>query len=282
MRTTILLSLSAAALAAAPAFAADLPVRSAPPAYAAPLPVFTWTGFYVGVNAGVAFRDQNNSIARSGNFLTPGVLPAGYPAGQASQLFIGGGGNNSSRFEGGAQIGYNFQYGALVYGVEADIDFIARGNRGSRSRGINAQLPVAPFPFATSLAASGGRSGNYIGTVRGRLGYAFDRFLPYITGGLAYGDTRSGGTVSFRGPGVPSNAFTSSGGNSTRIGYALGAGVEYAFTNNITAKAEYLFTDLGHNRRRLYSSAAAPGYTFVSNNRSDRNHQIRVGLNYKF
>ena len=275
MRRILLLSLSAAALAAAPALAADLPYRAAAPAYVAPLPVFTWTGFYVGVNAGVAFRNNNSSIAPGGNFLNPLL----YPPAAAAQLFLGGGSNNRSSFEGGAQVGYNIQYGALVYGVEADIDFIARGNRRGSSRALG-----APFPAGTTLSSNGGRSGNYLGTVRGRIGYAFDRFLPYITGGLAYGDTGNGRSVSFSGPGIPPNAWTSGNGNGnrTRVGYALGAGVEYAFTNNITAKAEYLYTDLGRSGSRVLSYAPAPGYVFVSNNRGDRNHQVRVGVNYKF
>ena len=282
MRKLLLLSLSAAALAAAPALAADLPYRAAAPAYVAPLPVFTWTGFYVGVNVGGAFRNNNSSIAPGGSFLTPGILPAGYAPANAAQLFLGNGSNNRSSFEGGAQIGYNVQYGALVYGVEADIDFISSGSRRGNSKVITALYPVAPFPAAASLSSTGGRSGNYIGTVRGRLGYAFDRFLPYITGGLAYGDTGNSRTVSFGGPGIPVNAFTSGSGNRTRVGYALGAGIEYAFTSNITAKAEYLFTDLGRNGSRTLAFAGAPGYTFISNNRNDRIHQLRVGVNYKF
>ena len=286
MRNLLLLSLStaatAAALAAAPALAADLPYRAAPPAYVAPLPVFTWTGFYVGVNAGGAFRSQRSSISPGGKFLTPGVLPAGYSAAQAGQLVLGSNNNYRTSFEGGVQAGYNFQYGALVYGVEADIDYISRGSRQSSSRAIAAKFPVKPFNFASSLTSTDGRSGNYIGTVRGRLGYAFDRFLPYVTGGLAYGDTGNSRTVSFGGAGIPANAFTSGSGNRTRVGYAVGAGVEYAFTNNITAKAEYLFTDLGRSGSRTLTSAAAPGYTFISTNRNDRIHQVRVGLNYKF
>ena len=282
MRKLLLLSLSAAALAAAPALAADLPYRAAAPAYVAPLPVFTWTGFYVGVNGGGAFRDQRSSVSPGGKFLTPGVPPKGYPAAKVGQLAIGSGSNYRGSFEGGVQAGYNIQYGSLVYGIEADIDYISRGSRRSNSQAIAAKFPGKPFPTASSLTSTEGRSGNYLGTVRGRLGFAFDRFLPYITGGLAYGDSGNSRSVSFGGAGVPANSFTSGSGNRTRVGYALGAGVEYAFTNNITAKAEYLFSDLGRNGSRTLTSAAAPGYTFISNNRNDRIHQVRVGLNYKF
>jgi outer membrane immunogenic protein len=245
------------------ASAADLPSRSAPPV--APVyvpPAFTWTGFYVGVNAGYAWANNNDN-----NF---GVFG------------FNRGGNNGG-FIGGAQVGYNYQFGVgsgFVIGAEADIQWV---DFGGHNRG-------AAFTNAGTTYFFGGRSsGNYLGTVRLRAGYAFDRFLVYATGGLAYGDagrgngiayavTAPGGTLPFGGvnpgPGSVTTAFGSSG-SSTQTGWTLGGGFEYAITPNLTAKAEYLYYNLSHR-----NNALTP---FFAGSRHDNDGNIvRVGLNYKF
>src|SRR5918993_5461375 len=114
MKARILGLLAATALTTAgltAASAADLPVRAAPPPYIAPVPIFTWTGFYAGVNAGWGWRDDDQETV----VLTPG---AGTP-GLAGTLFFPG--NGDGGFTGGAQIGYNYQIGSFVIGAEADI-----------------------------------------------------------------------------------------------------------------------------------------------------------------
>ena len=225
------------------------------------------------------FGNRGASFAPGGNFLTPGAFPVGFPAFGVAQLGNSGRGGNRNGFAGGAQIGYNYQVGSLVYGVEADLDFLS-----GRGRKTGTVALGAPFAAGTTLTTSGGGGGSYIGTVRGRLGVAFDRFLPYVTGGLAYGNTRNGSTVAIGPAGVSggTDRFTSGSSSNVKFGYALGAGLEYAITNNITVKGEYLYTDLGGRKSRTLTSASAPGYTFVTNRDGGRNQQVRVGLNYKF
>ena len=282
IKNVLLAAPVAALLCAGSALAADLPQRGQAPAFApAPLPLFTWTGFYAGVNAGAGFGNRGARFAPGGNFLIPGAFPAGYPAAATAQLGGNGGGGNRNGFAGGGQIGYNYQVGSLVYGIEADLDFLS-----GRGRKTNTVALGAPFAAGTTLTTSSGGGSTYIGTVRGRFGIAYDRFLPYITGGLAYGNTRNSSKVVIAPGGVSgignASAFTSGSSDNVKFGYALGAGLEYAITNNFTVKGEYLYTDLGGRRSRTLTSGTAPGYTFVTNRDSSRNQQVRVGLNYKF
>lgn len=268
------------AAAATAAGAADLPSRApAAPYYAAPA-VFTWTGFYAGLNAGVAFRSSNNFAIVPAGF---GAAPNGAPA--PGNIF-GSGGNNSNdtSFVGGGQIGYNWQFGSFVAGVETDFQGIA--NSGNNN-GFGIAAPVAGVagvvPYA--IAASGASGTKWFGTVRGRLGYAYDRVLFYGTGGLAYGGggNRTGVVQYFNSvnaTAIPTATY-SGGGSGTRTGFALGAGVEYAINNSWTVKGEYLYVDLGR-RNNVFASAALPASSFSGGNNSNRNHVVRIGLNYKF
>ena len=261
------------------AMAADLPARAPAPAPYISLPVFTWTGFYVGLNAGGAFNGNNNR----GGF-TPLGFPVGINGNPAAANILGGGiAGNDGSFLGGAQIGYNWQAGSIVYGIEADIQGLARN---SNRNGVAAIAPVAGLagivPYA--IATNGNNSSNYFGTVRGRLGYAMDRALFYVTGGLAYGGTRGGGSVAYfnqtNATAIPTATY-SGGGNNSRVGYTVGAGLEYALTNNWTVKGEYLYADLGRRNRAL-TSAALPTTSFVGGNNNSGLHVVRLGVNYKF
>jgi outer membrane immunogenic protein len=105
---------------------------------------------------------------------------------------------------------------------------------------------------------------NWLGTVRGRIGYAFDRFLPYITGGVAFGGVRGAYAVT-----TPAGAFTATGSD-TNFGWTLGGGLEYAFTPNLSLKAEYLYVDLG-------DVTPTPLH-----NVDVTSHVVRAGLNFRF
>jgi outer membrane immunogenic protein len=121
---------------------------------------------------------------------------------------------------GGVQIGSNLQYESFVYGIEADFQYANVGT--SINWGLYGRLGLGS-----------GSSAGYFGTVRGRAGYAIDRTLLFLTGGLAYGGLNK----------------SPLGGNSTsNIGYAFGGGVEYAFTQNWTVKAEALYLSLSNGR----------------------------------
>ncbi len=241
------------------ASAADLPrrnaVTAAPPVFVPP--AFTWTGFYAGVNAGAKFgSDDNARTIGSPGFV--GLVPGGFVPGS---LRVG-----DTGFTGGAQIGYNQQYGQFVAGVETDFQFVG-GERGTA------------FTGPTGITTTAFRDNGYLGTLRARLGIlASDRLLVYATGGLAYGsfDTTLGVTA---GP-----AIWGGSNDKFRAGWTVGAGAEYAFTNNWTAKIEYLYYDLGRQTitaSPLNGAATATGLSYVG--RVDNTGQIvRAGLNYKF
>ena len=276
----------ASATLAASAGAADLPRRAPPPVFT-PVPVFTWTGFYLGANAGYAFSERDN------------VRTAGIGA---LQLNVDRGLRRSSvplpqdGFTGGGQIGYNYQFtpgSGVVVGIEADAQYADFGRQRNRFSAIGAN-GSAIIPGTLVFNPNGLSGLDYFGTVRGRLGYAFDRTLVYATGGFAYG---SGGGRQF-GTGVNSDDF--------QTGYAVGGGVEYALPTDsflnffrssaVTLKVEGLYVNLEQNRRTAGSfaqniggalvSTTTPGVTLVSgpaNTRRDTEFAVvRAGVNYKF
>ncbi len=270
MRKLLLSSVALASMSAA-AFAADLPRREAAlapaPIYAAP--IFTWTGFYVGLNAGVAFGGDNGNL----NLVSTNT---GYL--NSYNTFYGALGrnnDNNTAFTGGVQAGYNWQFGAFVLGIETDINYRGHSNNDSFS------FPITGTPY--SFAFTGDEGGNWFGTFRPRIGYAMDRSLLYITGGLAYGKTGGGGSayVYRTSTGVPLAGYSwNSSDSGSHVGWTLGAGWEYAFTNNWTAKLEYLYVNLDHGDKTLVGPA---GNTITFNNdRKDTFSVVRVGLNYKF
>ena len=266
MKHIAILAIAAAAAGSATlAFAADVPgnrpALAPAPAYAPPL--FTWTGFYVGLNAGYGFG-QSNTASYRGNAAYLGQFP-NVP--QSYKL-------KRSGFVGGATAGYNVQSGGFVYGIEGDVDFAT----GSKS-----QTVVAPFATGTAKNQLGA-----FGTLRARAGLLVtDRWLAYATGGLIVGQTKLSSTLvgtggTFVVGGVPG---TWSGSNTkTKAGWTLGAGAEYAISNNITAKLEYLYYNLGRSTLAVApTNAVATASVFRPSLRQSNNGSIvRAGLNYKF
>jgi outer membrane immunogenic protein len=232
--------------------AADLGplVTKAPP----PLPVYyNWTGFYLGGNLGGSWGRQSEEVFVGG-------LP------------IAGVSDHPNGVIGGGQIGYNWQLynsgtwgNAWVFGLEADI-------QGSNQRATD------DFAFLTSSV--GPLSGDFsdklewFGTVRGRVGVAFDRILPYVTGGWAYGDRNLNGTLT-----VPAGTASFST-SSTLDGWTVGGGIEWAFWDHWTAKFEYLYMDLGGNNNNNDFSALRTPVGITTSHFTD--NIARVGVNYKF
>ncbi len=265
MKNGLLRGVAAVAMlsAAGAAFAADLPNRREVFAPAAsPVivpPTFTWSGFYVGVNAGYNFRD--NSATTVG---TPGFVALG--AAVPGSLSVGRDG-----FIGGAQIGWNQQYGNVVAGVEADFQGLESQRRGSSFTS----------PALGGLTTAATSRMDYFGTVRARLGYVpMDRLMIYVTGGLAYGNPRNDAAVGAAGTG----ALWAGSSDATRFGWTVGGGLEYALTNQWTAKLEYLYYDLGRRTvtaNPINAAAAATGVAYQA--RFENTGQIvRAGVNYKF
>ncbi|MGE3645288.1 MAG: outer membrane protein [Beijerinckiaceae bacterium] len=267
-----------AALVSGSALAADLPQRSdAPAPYVAPAPVFTWTGFYVGVNAGGAWN-QRGSIVPAGNFLLP-ANAALYPFVTVPTRNGGGAG-----FTGGVQAGYNWQMNSLVLGVEGDLNYV--GGRGKNRGFFRGGIPATPFGFGAppnTLTYTGGKTNNFLGTARVRAGFAADRALFYVTGGLAFrGSSNGGDVVSFSNSTPAVMATFAGGGNSgSNVGYAVGGGIEYAFSNNWSVKGEYLYAGFGNKTRYLVDPVNAPGFSYAVKN-SNNVSLARIGLNYRF
>jgi outer membrane immunogenic protein len=204
--------------------AADLPRRHAmpvkAPVYEAP---YNWTGFYVGINGGGGWGHSTWSSAAGSNGFNP------------SGGLVGG------------TIGYNYQMGQTVFGLEGDVDW--SDLRGSTSGGI-------------CLGASCETRNQWLATTRGRVGYSFGRVLPYLTGGAAFGDIKATAA------GIGSQT-------TTRAGWTLGGGAEFAIAGPWSAKVEYLYVDLGKASCGVAACGAATDVSFTSN-------LVRAGINYRF
>jgi outer membrane immunogenic protein len=289
MKKLLLSSVALLGLSVA-ASAADLPRRAAPPVYA-PVPVFTWTGFYVGVNAGYAWGDNNNdgTVFVPAGALAPGVPVAGTTV-NTFGLGVGNGGDDGG-FTAGGTAGYNWQAGGFVFGVEGDINWadINGGNNNGFGFGNTVTFVPPGGAAGTYTFVGSGRGGfDWFGTLRARVGVAFDRTLVYATGGFAFasgGDSNNNG-LGF-GLGCAGFAFGCGFNNDDdwRSGWTIGGGVEYAFTNNLTAKIEGLWVSLdGGNGNGVVAIPVAgnpnPPVRLNGNNNSDNEFFVaRLGIN---
>jgi outer membrane immunogenic protein len=238
MKKVMLVAIATVALAA-PAVAADLPARTYTKAPAVmPVEVFGWTGVYIGANVGGVWARTNvTDVNGFASNATPGTVTS----------------LNNSGFLGGGQIGYNWQAGSWVFGLEADGGWMGFGGQSL-------------LTGTTSNSMVGLRGVSY-GDITGRLGWAFDRSLLYVKGGFAATDNAA--TFSTLAP------FTASL-PSSNTGYAIGAGWEYKLTRNWSAKVEYMHFDFGHS----LNYSLVPG-TFLFN-QSLRVETVKFGINYLF
>jgi outer membrane immunogenic protein len=266
--------------------AADLPVKAAP--MPAPIPVFSWTGFYIGANAGGAWT-PNNGGSDFGPLFPPFlVLPpaAAIPTIIPGQLDTLAGTGRNSGFIGGGQIGYNWQVKQFVFGVEADaIGTDLRGSTASNSRTFGP--PLFAVPVTQTVTVNFGNI-DWMASFRGRAGFAVDRALFYVTGGAAVAGIGGSSTTVVNGPGIsiPPGTFTASnGGSTTRWGWTVGGGIEWAFNNNWSVAGEYRHTDFG-NRGITFNipSGLAAGPIFATGTSSSRLtvDQATARLNYRF
>jgi outer membrane immunogenic protein len=248
---------------AAPALAADLPAKvytKAPP----PVVMYNWTGYYVGGNVGYGWFDRSStlvapdaaSIAFFGGAIAVGGLPTMY-------------GVNPSGAIGGGQVGYNWQSGVWVSGVEADLQ--AANVNGSTT--LNTAIVGL-----TPITATATEKLDWFGTARGRVGFAANTALFYVTGGLAYGHVNHSFFTAALGAGQ------SAGGADAQVdvGYTVGAGVEWAFNNNWSVKGEYLYMDLGNHSTTAFGITGTPVGATLRLSEREQYNIVRVGLNYKF
>ncbi len=221
---------------------------------------YDWTGFYIGLNAGVGINHSEYSLKPSGLFA--GSLD--------NHLRTDSGEFDEAAFTGGAQLGYNYQSDNVVIGLETDFNY----NGVDESRSVHRPLAA---PLVGDFIHNVKQEINWFGTLRARLGFTpADRWLIYGTGGLAYGDIDSHSSVLFTSAG---DHYTGSQ-SKTRVGWTIGAGTEYAFANNWSAKLEYLYVDLG-DHSYTYGNQLFPGYTYTTDLET-REHVVRLGINYKF
>lgn len=278
-----LLSTVALATMTAGAMAADLPSRRAPAPYVA-VPVFTWTGFYVGVNAGYGFNAKNNNNTNFGTFAaTPGTLtaPLGAYNGVVSNGVFGGRGSNDG-FVGGGHAGYNYQFGNIVIGLEADAQYTDFGNNSRNNQGTVVALTPGVVGFSGAVNSGLASGLDFYGTVRGRVGYAFDRVLVYGTGGFAYG---MGGRDNNALVTANGQVFTTNNrSDDFRTGFVGGAGVEYAFTPSIIGRVEGFYVNLDRSRNNNFVGAVGVTPVFLANTRNSDTEfgVVRAGVSYKF
>lgn len=245
MKKSLAIAFGAAALGlSAPANAADLaarPYTKAP--MAAPAPVYTWTGFYAGIQGGGGWGRSDETFFGAAN--APGFL--------ATQDY-----DTSGGFVGGV-FGYNWQMNNVVFGVEGDYHW---ADISGRSAEINAGVGDSYF---TRLRG--------FGDIKGRLGWAAGPALFFVSGGAAVGDFQhryDAGLLAPFGFGASQSDW--------RWGWTVGAGAEYMFAPNWSAKVEYNYIDFGRSTLQYNNPA-------VFSNRSEWNdtiHTVKVGLNYHF
>jgi outer membrane immunogenic protein len=250
-----------AILGAAPALAADLAAqiyRKTPAPIAA---VSTWSGLYVGGNVGYGWGNGDTKFS-------PLPDPASFGTLQPTTLDV-----RPKGAIGGAQLGYNWQFGSIVTGLETDIQW--SGMESSAKRFQFLDFAGTPRPTQDFLAAS--ERLNWFGTVRGRLGVAIaPDLLLYGTGGLAYGRIDASATTNFAaGIQYPANLST------TKAGWTAGVGGEWMFARNWSAKAEYLYLDLGNVLARGSPIPPNPPFAVAYTWKTQENI-VRVGVNYHF
>ncbi len=266
------------------ASAADLglPVYKAPPP---PAPVYNWTGFYAGLNAGVGWSGNDVNTSGWPVYANPANIDAPAQAAASASAATASIPTSTTSFIGGGQIGYNYQMNTWVVGLEADIDGLSPS---SQTNTVQVGAPISGssgFNFSDDTAT---RTLNYLGTVRGRVGFLVTpALLLYGTGGLAYGDAGLTTNVfqartprRFDDP--PSGSASSS---ETRFGWTLGAGAEWMFLPNWSARAEYLHYDLGslNNDFSISTVSRRRGVSFttaVSSRAQISGDVVRIGVSY--
>jgi outer membrane immunogenic protein len=255
MKKLLLSGVAFTSLIAGPAMAADL----APRVYKRPVAVVVdnWSGFYIGGNVGGSLAIISPTDTRTAPFTSETT---------SDRLGLPGA-------IGGVQVGYNWQAGLWLLGVEGDWQW---SNEESTSTRAGQEVILGRTFTASNSDQERIRD---LATVRGRLGYVHGDYLWFATGGAAWSRIESNFGLTESAPAV--TLATTASFNTTRSGWTLGGGVETLLAPNWSAKLEYLYVDLG-SVTNVFATAAAGGLGSFTANESVSEHIIRVGVNYKF
>jgi outer membrane immunogenic protein len=244
-----------------------------------------WSGTYIGINGGIGWNNQSTNVSGSsqaGSALVNIIFDT-IASSKTSQNQK----QDANGLLGGAQLGHNWQFGALVLGVETDLQYASVGGDAS-TLGI--------FPgLADGFRYTGDQDLKWFGTMRARVGWAYDKVLLFGTGGLAYGrtdanahitDTLAIGNTGFGGsPPITcvASAVCLAGSNSqTAMGWTAGFGFEFALSQAVTLKTEYLRVDLGDQNVKLTTLSPSSGGGFVTTKFDNAFDLVRAGLNVRY
>jgi outer membrane immunogenic protein len=253
MRSIKLALYAAAACALAlPAGAADLsrPVPYTKAPIAAPVSAYSWSGFYLGGNAGAKWANFDETFS-SGT-----LTPLGFTRDSDVTWLAGG------------QLGFMWQTGQFVFGIEGDMDATHLHNSFT-SAGV-----VGPFVAGDTFAVKN----DWQASARGRLGWAVDRTLFYITGGGAWANVKT--TATFV-PVAGVNALTVLTNNRTMFGWTFGGGIDYGIAPGWSIGAEYRFTRFDHNNGNTLGTLAGVVSPIAFNTHLDTN-EVTARVNYHF
>jgi outer membrane immunogenic protein len=246
-----------------------------------------FTGAYAGLNAGYSWGQSHTTTETS-------LLEGGYFGDTDVQQINANGSHDLTlnSFTGGAQIGYNYefgtQYGNFLVGAETDFNSLSGVSNDHKTIVSYLSAPGSEFTLYTKSTA------NWLFTLRPRIGYVYNCTLLYITGGWAIAQFKTSNTFSdnFANPDpfIPSNAYESASKTENKSAGIIGAGVEYMFTQNLTVKAEYLYAKFG-KISTTGNLLVSPGVTTIYGieNENQLSHSadfetsiFRVGVNYIF
>jgi len=263
------MSMTCAFLLVGPAFATDLPLPVKSPRIVPPAPIYDWSGFYLGVHAGYGWDPATATFDPIAYGTATAQLGVNVTAATAPfSLSV-----NPDGWLGGLQAGYNWQAGALVYGLEADVSWSRIKDDTARPFSVTASSDGDDPSFTGSVRLK--QELDYFGTVRGRVGLASNTLLLFATGGLSWGHVKTTfetfGLVNAANSPLTSLSATS---DKMRFGFSLGGGAEWAFVPTWSVKAEYLYIDLGKG-----DTLTLPGGVAVSDFHM---HLVRAGLNHSF
>ena len=227
-----------------------------------------WTGFYAGVHGGFNQTRSATDVTLGGAWSTEAASLRGFVANNMAER------QRDDGYNLGAQIGYNYQTGSLVLGVEADTSFLPGSETVSSGALRVPRTPTLSYTFTNSINAK------RMSSIKAKAGVAFGNTLIYGEGGWAWTKARFGTTVTSSG-----NYLKAGELEKTMDGFVVGGGLEQRLGDNLSVRLSYNYADQG---TATYATAYRPGSAFTSPAYSEtvrqdlRLHLVRAGVNYRF